>query len=74
MCTFLGRFINSASKEEKEAFKKKAKEIIPHIPKGFTVAVESNRHSVTKYELDTKRKEIGSHFIVDVRRNRHVSG
>jgi hypothetical protein len=34
------RFVNAASNEEREQFKKKAKEIISRIPKDFTVAVE----------------------------------
>ncbi|MGC1933316.1 MAG: hypothetical protein WA667_30450 [Candidatus Nitrosopolaris sp.] len=33
-------FVNTASKEEKEEFKKKTREIISRISKDFTVAVE----------------------------------
>ncbi|MGC1930179.1 MAG: hypothetical protein WA667_14495 [Candidatus Nitrosopolaris sp.] len=34
------RFVNAASNEERKQFKKKAKEIISHIPKDFTIAAE----------------------------------
>jgi len=34
------KFINAASKEKKEQFKKKTQKIISNIPKDFTIAVE----------------------------------
>jgi hypothetical protein len=62
------RFVNAASNEEREQFKKKAKEIISRIPKDFTVAVEDE--SIFIHDALVRRRRMwtpqGTHLIVTV--------